>query len=377
MSNHELHLTLLETEFEHILDQHASAQRAKRRRAPRIGAEAALRDRSRDRRFRQLLDALPAAVYTTDANGRITFFNEAAAELWGCRPELGTAEFCGSWRLFWPDGTPLPHDQCPMAVALREGRPVRGAEAIAERPDGTRVPFIPYPTPLRGSSGELVGAVNMLVDITERKRADERQALLIRELNHRVKNMLATVQAIMSSTARAAGSVAEFQDAFTGRIVSLARAHARISEGQWQTISFRDLLCDELAPYDDGRRVRLDGPVVDLTASLAVPLTMALHELTTNAVKHGALAAAGGSVAVSWALMCGRELEFEWLERGGPRVAPPTRRGFGSQLVQRVLTSQIGARVAIAYEPDGLRARVAVPLPDNRSLGLMDSLAPL
>jgi PAS domain S-box-containing protein len=124
-------------------------------------------------RFRALLEALPAAVYATDAAGRITYYNEAAADLWGHRPELGKSEWCGSWKLFWPDGSPLPHDQCPMAMALKEKRPIRGVEAIAERPDGTRVPFVPYPTPMFDSSGTLIGAVNMLVDITDRKRAEE------------------------------------------------------------------------------------------------------------------------------------------------------------------------------------------------------------
>ena len=112
--------------------------------------------------FRELVDALPAAVYTTDAAGRITYFNEAAAALWGCRPELGKSEWCGSWRIFRPDGRLLPHDQCPMAIALREGRPVRGEEAVAERPDGTRVPFLPFPTPIYDVTGTLIGAVNML-----------------------------------------------------------------------------------------------------------------------------------------------------------------------------------------------------------------------
>jgi PAS domain S-box-containing protein len=101
----------------------------------------------RCQRFRELLDALPAAVYTTDAAGRITYYNDAAASLWGHRPTLGSSEWCGSWKLFWPDGTPLPHDECPMAVALKEDRAVRGTEAAAERPDGTRVPFIPLPDP--------------------------------------------------------------------------------------------------------------------------------------------------------------------------------------------------------------------------------------
>lgn len=120
----------------------------------------------------EVLSFLPAAVYTTDAAGRITFYNEAAAALWGCRPELGKSEWCGSWRLYWPDGKPMPHDECPMAMALKEKRAIRGAEAIAERPDGTRVPFLAYPTPLCNESGALVGGINTLVDITERKCAE-------------------------------------------------------------------------------------------------------------------------------------------------------------------------------------------------------------
>ena len=123
-------------------------------------------------RWRELVNALPAAVYVTDAAGRITFYNDDAAVLWGCKPEIGKSTWCGSWKLFWPDGTPLPHDECPMAVTLQTGRPVRGVEAVAERPDGTRVPFMPFPTPLHDASGKLVGAVNMLVDLTESKRAE-------------------------------------------------------------------------------------------------------------------------------------------------------------------------------------------------------------
>jgi PAS domain S-box-containing protein len=115
---------------------------------------------------------LPAAAYTTDAQGRITSYNEAAADLWGCRPDIGKSEFCGSWKLYWPDGRPLPHDECPMALALKEKRAIRGMEAVAEQPDGSRVPFIPYPTPLFDACGQLMGAINMLVDISDRKRAE-------------------------------------------------------------------------------------------------------------------------------------------------------------------------------------------------------------
>ena len=138
--------------------------------------------------LRKAIEAIPAAVYMTDADGCLTFYNEAAATLWGCRPELGDSKFCGSWKLHWPDGRPLPHDKCPMAMALQQGRPIRGMEAVAERPDGTRVPFIPYPTPLFDEAGRLTGAVNMLVDISERKRAEadlaERQAQLAIFVEH-------------------------------------------------------------------------------------------------------------------------------------------------------------------------------------------------
>ncbi len=129
--------------------------------------------------WHDLVNALPAAIYITDARGRIIFYNEAATTLWGCRPELGKSEFCGSWKLYWSDGTPLPHDECPMAMALKQKRPIRGMEAIAERPDGSRVPFIPYPTPLFDAAGELIGAVNMLLDISDRKRAEEASQRLV------------------------------------------------------------------------------------------------------------------------------------------------------------------------------------------------------
>jgi PAS domain S-box-containing protein len=123
-------------------------------------------------RFRQTIDALPAAIYTTDAEGRLLSFNQAAVAFSGREPELGTDRWCISWKLYYPDGLPMPHDECPMAIALKEGRAVRETEAIAERPDGKRIWFEPYPTPLRDSENRIVGGVNMLMDITERKRAE-------------------------------------------------------------------------------------------------------------------------------------------------------------------------------------------------------------
>ena len=175
---------------------------------------------------RQMLDAVPVAIYRTDEFGRITYFNEAAADLWGCRPELGKSEFCGSWKLYTTDGQPMRHDECPMAVALRERRPVRNTEAVAERPDGSRVTFMPLPTPLYDTTGTFIGAMNVLVDISERKRVEEKLARTAREqaalyqfadrLNRSVsvaETCDAAVDAITSALACSRASVLLFDDA--------------------------------------------------------------------------------------------------------------------------------------------------------------------
>ena len=163
-------------------------------------AEAKVRDSQRH--LQDLLAAIPAAIYTTDQHGKITYFNEAAVHLAGRTPVIGSDQWCVTWKLYWPDGTPLPHDQCPMAVSLREGRPVRGVEAIAERPDGTRIPFIPYPTPMRDAAGKIIGGINMLVDVSERKQAETQQRVLLNELNHRVKNNMMMLRSLLSVAAK-------------------------------------------------------------------------------------------------------------------------------------------------------------------------------
>ena len=162
--------------------------------------------------FRELLEMLPAAVYTTDPAGKITFCNHAATELAGRAPDIGRDEWCVTFRLFRPDGTPLPHDQCPMAIALREKRPVRDIEIMAERPDGQRVPVMPFPTPLFDRSGVMVGAVNVLVDISklkaaeraEARRADEQAALYqFTDRLYRATSMRDAVDAAMDAIASA------------------------------------------------------------------------------------------------------------------------------------------------------------------------------
>ncbi len=155
-----------------------------------VGASTIAREISErkqaERELSNLVEALPVAVYMTDAEGRITRYNQAAVDLWGCRPTLGTARWCGSWRLYWPDGRPMPLDACPLAQSLRLNRPIRGLETILERPDGTRIPVAAHPTPLCNASGELVGGVDMLMDLTERKHAERSLQDSTAELERRI-----------------------------------------------------------------------------------------------------------------------------------------------------------------------------------------------
>lgn len=446
----------------------------------RIVAQAAEPLVRGDSFFRELVDALPAAVYTTDAEGRITYFNDAAAALWGCRPELGKSEWCGSWKLYWPDGRPLPHDQCPMAIALKEKRPVRGVDALAERPDGTRVPFLPFPTPLFDAGGTLIGAINMLVDLSgskhvertlhhfaaivessddaivskdlngiitswnkgaeqifgylaeevigksikilipadlqseedriieriragqriehyetvrqrkygglvdisltvspiknaqgviigaskiardigERKRAEAQIAMLAREAEHRVKNVLATVQATIHLTQ--ADTAESLKRAIEGRIQALANVHVLFVKSRWTGAELRSLVEQEILPYSQGvdQRIQVEGPSVFLETNTAQTIAVALHELTTNAAKYGALSVPDGHIAIEWSHPAGEPFTLRWTETGGPPVSPPTRKGFGTRVMEAMVTSQINGEISFDWRPEGLACEI-------------------
>jgi PAS domain S-box-containing protein len=326
-----------------------------------------------EKRLHELLHALPAAIYTTDAAGRITFYNEAAVTLWGCRPKLDSDQWCGSWRLFWPDGTPLPHDQCPMAIAVKEERPINGMEAAAERPDGTRVPFMAFPSPLRDASGQVVGAVNMLVDITERKRAEERITLLAREMDHRSKNLLALVQATVYLTQ--GDTPGALKTAIEGRLQALANAHALLAQSRWAGAELRSLVAEELSPYcQEGElRARINGPNLALEPDTAQSIAIAMHELTTNAVKYGALSAPAGRVQVDWSCSAEGHVALHWEETGGPPVKPPARQGFGTRVIERMIRSQLKGEVHFDWRREGLVCEIAVPRLDSVSAAAGDN----
>lgn len=310
-------------------------------------AEEALRQG--ERQFRDLLEALPAAVYTTDPQGHITFYNQAAVDMAGRRPELGTDEWCVTWKLYWPDGTPLPHDECPMAIALKESRPVRGVEAVAERPDGTRVPFIPFPTPLRDSSGALVGAVNMLVDISERKQSESNQRILLDELNHRVKNNMQMLHSLLRAAQRETDShEAQAVLAEAGqRIGAMAAAHKALYEAgntvTYNAKDFLDSVCTS-ARQTFGDAVEIS--VAEFTAEklpndTAMPLALILNELLTNAVKHGINGRGRGSIRVG--LTKNAESFILYVEDDGPgfELEEARKRSSGLGLVAG-LARQLG-----------------------------------
>ena len=435
----------------------------------------------------QLVETLPAAIYTTDAAGRITSYNEAAVALWGRRPELGKSEFCGSWKLYWPDGTPLPHEECPMALSLREGRPNTGIEIVAERPDGTRIPLLPYPTPIFDASGILTGAVNMLVDIserktteenaqrlasivessddaivskdlngvitswnggaerlfgysaeevigrpitilippdrqaeepeilarirrgevinhyetirqrkdgslldisltvspiknaegkvigvskiardiTERRRAEEQQRLLLREMVHRVKNLFAVSSGVVALSARFAKTPEELAAAVRERLGALARAHAltlpKTPEDvsvPYQSTTLHALIHTILLPYEGcvhgtQARVVVNGPDVTLAGGVVTSFALLLHEFATNAAKYGALSTPDGTVDIECAYENG-QFVLVWKERGGPRVGQVDREGFGSLLGRATVKSQLGGEISRDWDPEGV-----------------------
>jgi PAS domain S-box-containing protein len=313
--------------------------------------------KEREIRLQQVLDALPAAVYTTDAAGKVTYFNPAAETLAGRTPNIGVDEWCVSWRLRDCDGNPLRLEDCPMAIALKENRPIRGVQAFAERPDGTLVPFSPYPTPLYDASGQLSGAVNMLIDLTDQRAREAHIEFIMRELSHRSKNLLAIVQAIAIRSIRNSERFEDFEPKFLARIQSMARSHDIMVRNQWAGASIHEIIDVEVTTYDDDhiKRIAVTGEPVTLTATAAQNVGLAVHELATNATKYGALSTETGRVELSWRV-ADDHLHFGWQEIGG-RMPKHTAKGFGTEMLRGIFKDP-----AFDFKPSGLRFTGTMPL---------------
>lgn len=336
-----------------------------------IGAVNCIQDitelkQARDKlRFRQgwsrrVLESSPIAIYQTDAQGVVVGFNSAAASLWGREPKVGEDRWCGSFKLYWPDGAPMPLDTCPMAQAIRSRKQIVGAEATFERPDGSRGAFLAYPTPLFDPDGELAGAINLLVDITERKRAEDLQKTLLDELNHRVKNTLATVQSLAAHSFRDVGDPAGMRQAFEARLMALSGAHNQLADRRWEAADMRDVVAGILGPYG-GESVFCEGPSVQLPTRVSVALAMVLHELATNAGKYGALSTPDGRLLVHWTTTP-RGLSLEWRETHGPAATEPRSTGFGLRFIRGAVERELAGEVDFDFAETGLRCRIVTPL---------------
>ncbi|MEA3002532.1 MAG: hypothetical protein QOH81_1320 [Sphingomonadales bacterium] len=315
----------------------------------RARAEQSLRD-SEDH-YRHAVELNPQVSWTALPDGRM---NRIASrwEEW-----TGTKGLSGSWKAgMHPDD----HDYtlAEWARSLETGAPYDVEHRVVRR-DGTQRWARSRAYPRRGPDGEICLWYGTTEDVHEQKVAEQHQRLLINELNHRVKNTLATVQAIAFQTLKGDISVAEAKARFEARLMALSRAHNLLTEQNWGGAALERVVRDStehLAGEQD--RFALSGPPVWIAPRAALALALALHELGTNAAKYGALSRDGGSVAIAWRETPEGRLILEWKEKGGPPVAKPARQGFGSRLIEQGLASDLGGKARLAFEPDGLRCTI-------------------
>ncbi len=317
-----------------------------------------------ERRLRLALEAGRLGTWEWDlASGHVDF-DPVACELWDAAPsprgrQVETLLACIDER-----------DQNSVREAIETSIAQRTAYRrefrIAHR-DGKMRWLRGRGTVIEDGQGKPIRLVGVNVDITERKQADERQALLLAELNHRVKNSLAVLQAIAERTMENAPSPETFVEAFSGRLRALAEAHTLLSDSEWQGPDVKQMIEIQVRPYSGGsmERINCTGPAIKLQPDLSLSIAFVLHELTTNAAKHGSLSVPEGRLDVTWDRVQrkGRDyLELSWIESGGPPVKVPTRKGFGSKLIDESLEFAFDGGVTRQFEPGGATAQIVVPL---------------
>jgi PAS domain S-box-containing protein len=307
------------------------------------------------------------AIFTIDLAGRITGWNTGAENLlgWGEGEAIGRPVNV----IFTAEDNREAVAEEEMRLAVTEGR--ADDDRWHLRKDGGRFWANGLMMPMRDDAGGLTGFLKILRDLTEAQLASEHQQLLIHELNHRVKNTLATVQAFTTQSLRSATSLHDAREAITARLIALAKAHDVLTAEKWESADLSRIVDDALCLHNvDRQRCRWQGEAVRVVPRTALALSMMLHELATNATKYGALSNEAGIVSVSWATAdtarvsdgARQRLTLRWQERDGPPVTPPTRRGFGSRMIERGLANELGGEVQILYEPAGVVCTVDIPL---------------
>jgi PAS domain S-box-containing protein len=306
-------------------------------------------------------DSTPDMIYAKDRDSRVLYANRAAFEIIGKPRE----EVIGQSDLDWAEDPAqaeaiIANDQAVMASGE-----TRDVDETFTRPGGDTRHYRSVKSPLRDGQGRIIGLVGVTSDVTHRRQAEERERLLAREVDHRAKNLLAVVQSIVQLTR--AEDIGAFTRALSGRIQSLARAHSLLAASRWEGADLKQLVTEELAPFAarGSGRVVISGPAIRLKPEAAQALALVIHELATNAVKYGALSGEAGRVEIRWAMAPGSfegRLCIDWRERGGPAVdGPPTRRGFGSTVMQASVERQLKGKVRLDWETEGLSCELALP----------------
>ncbi|HEV2565753.1 MAG TPA: HWE histidine kinase domain-containing protein, partial [Microvirga sp.] len=252
----------------------------------------------------------------------------------------------------------------------RTGRPHIGRSQrvlLASNPDGgLEEHFLDFIyQPMKDGDGRVIGIFSEAIDVTDHKRALDHQGLLINELNHRVKNTLATVQSIAFQSLKNAQTMEHAHERLESRLMALARVHDVLTRESWDSAELRTIVHQAISPFEsvDLQRFVLSGPPIKLPPRQVLPLSMAVHELLTNALKYGALSVPSGWISISWDLdPNGGEVRFRWEENGGPPVQPPSARGFGTRLIERGLSQELGGAVAIEFDPSGVICAITFPL---------------
>lgn len=321
------------------------------------------RARESEDRYRQLTALVPGIIWEGQQDGSLTYLNDFWYRYTGQTPEEALP--MGWVQVVHPDD--LPPLEAAWAHARRYGVQY-DTEARLRRHDGAYHWFLIRAVPLRDDHGQITGWLGNDIDIQERREAEEHQRLLTGELQHRVKNTLAMVQAIAAQTLRGATDLNEAREAFADRLVSLGRAHDILTQASWTAAPIVQVIQGALSVHADAgtRRIRTGGPDVLLGAKSALSLALALHELATNATKYGALSNDTGVVDLRWHVVHESEAPrfcLTWSEQGGPPIlAPPTRRGFGSRLIERSFAAEVGGEVKLIYAVSGLVCRLEAPL---------------
>lgn len=325
----------------------------------RVRASAALRASEESvRRLAAIILSSDDAILSTDLDMRIASWNWGAERLYGYTAE----EVVGKpVTLLVPADRPT--EEAAIVERISRGERVEPHETKRRRKDGHLIDVLLTVSPVRDEHGKIVGASKIAHDITARKEAERLQRVLMGELKHRVKNVIATVQAIARQTLGSDEAMRPAREAFGARLQSLARAHDLLTRESWDGADLAEVVSETLLPYEHAR-FEIDGPRQRLSPRVVLAMSLALHELATNAAKYGALSVPSGRVTIGWTVDVtnDRRLELRWQEHDGPPVVAPNRRGFGSRLIEDVLAAELQGTVEMHYEPSGLLCKVSAPM---------------